>query len=284
LSWNLHGTHAQEGDLVELVGLSHKHFIIMLKPGGELHTHRGMVYHDGLIGKAWGSQVYSHSGSPFFMLQPAFNDLLRSIPRRTQIMYPKEIGYILVALGIGPGQHVIEAGTGSGALTTALAYAVGPTGKVTSYDARPELQEVAKKNLVRFGLDDRVDFKIRDIGEGFDETGVDSLFLDVANSYDYMHQVRGALKPGGFFGSILPTTNQVSKLLYALRHEDFAFTEVLEIMLRFYKPEPDRLRPTDRMIAHTGFLIFARPVTIDRTEESETSPLVEEGWEADNNI
>ncbi len=211
MAWNLHGTHAQEGDLVELVGLSHKHFIILLKPGGELHSHRGVVYHNDLIGTPWGSQVHSHSGSPFFMLQPALNDLLRSVPRRTQIMYPKEIGYILVALGIGPGQHVIEAGTGSGALTTALAFAVGTTGKVISYEARPEMQEVARKNLERFGLADRVDFKIRDIGDGFDETGVDSLFLDVANSYDYMHQVREALKPGGFFGSILPTTNQVIK-------------------------------------------------------------------------
>jgi tRNA (adenine57-N1/adenine58-N1)-methyltransferase catalytic subunit len=283
LTWNLHGTHAQENDLVELVGLSHKHFIILLKAGGELHTHRGVVYHNDLIGTAWGSQIHSHSGSPFFMLQPALNDLLRSVPRRTQIMYPKEIGYILVALGIGPGQHVIEAGTGSGALTTALAYAVGTTGKVISYEARPEMQEVARKNLERFGLADRVDFKIRDIGDGFDETGVDSLFLDVANSYDYMHQVRMALKPGGFFGSILPTTNQVTKLLYALRHEDFAFTEVLEIMLRFYKPEPDKLRPTDRMIAHTGFLIFARPVIIDHAQESE-SPLIEEEWEADNDL
>lgn len=283
MTWNLHGTHAQEGDLVELVGLNHKHFIILLKTGGEQHTHRGIIYHNELIGKAWGSQVHSHSGSPFFMLQPAFNDLLRSIPRRTQIMYPKEIGYILVALGIGPGQHVIEAGTGSGALTTALAYAVGSTGKVISYEARPEMQEVARKNLTRFGLDERVEFKIRDIGDGFDESGVDALFLDVANSYDYMHQVRNALKPGGFFGSILPTTNQVTKLLYALRQEDFAFTEVLEIMLRFYKPEPDKLRPTDRMIAHTGFLIFARPVLIDHSLE--IPPALEgEEWEADGDL
>jgi len=283
LTWNLHGTHAREGDLVELVGLSHKHFIVLLKKDGELHTHRGVIYHNDLIGTAWGSQVHSHSGSPFFMLQPAFNDLLRSVPRRTQIMYPKEIGYILVALGIGPGQHVIEAGTGSGALTTALAYAVGNEGKVISYEARPEMQEVAKKNLERFGLADRVEFKIKDIGEGFDETGVDALFLDVANSYDYMHQVREALKPGGFFGSILPTTNQVSKLLYSLRHEDFAFTEVLEIMLRFYMQEPDKLRQTDRMVAHTGYLIFARPVIIDHSVDSQDS-LAEEGWEADSDV
>jgi tRNA (adenine57-N1/adenine58-N1)-methyltransferase len=166
-------------------------------------------------------------------------------------------------------------------LTTALAYAVGKEGKVISYEARPEMQDVARKNLERFGWLLTVEFKIRNIGDGFEETGVDALFLDVANAYDYMHQVRQALKPGGFFGSILPTTNQVSKLLYALRREDFAFTEVLEIMMRFYKPEPDKLRPTDRMIAHTGFLIFARPVIIDHSQD-DTSAILEEGWEADD--
>ena len=142
---------------------------------------------------------------------------------------------------------------------------------------------MSRKNLERFGLEDRVEFKIGNIGDGFTETGVDALFLDVANSYDYIRQVRSALKPGGFFGSILPTTNQVSKLLYALRQEDFAFTEVLEIMLRFYKPEPDKLRPTDRMVAHTGYLIFSRPVLIDHSLDDD-SPLMEEGWEADNDI
>ncbi len=183
-------------------------------------------------------------------------------------------------LWVSAGQHVIELHR-IWCFNHALAYAVARQ-KVISMN-QPEMQEVAIKNLTRFGLAERVEFKIRNIEDGFDETGVDALFLDVANSFDYMHQVRNALKPGGFFGSILPTTNQVSKLLYALRREDFAFTEVLEIMLRFYKTEPDKLRPTDRMIAHTGFLIFARPVTIDHTEESQ-SPLIEEEWEADNDL
>ncbi|MHC1785001.1 MAG: tRNA (adenine-N1)-methyltransferase [Anaerolineaceae bacterium] len=268
MAWTLHGTHAQEGDLAELVGLRHKHFIIKLIAGAEFQTHRGVIQHDDLIGKPWGSQFFSHLGSPFFLLQPSLGDLIRGTKRTTQIMFPKEIGFILVNMGIGPGQHVLEAGTGSGSLTTALAYAVGNEGKVTSYEVRPEMQALARKNLERIGLAERVDFRIGDIADGFEETGVDALFLDVQNPYDYIPQVRAALKPGGFFGSIQPTTNQVSRLLQALRFEKFAFIEVLEIMLRFYKAEPDRLRPTDRMVAHTGYLIFARPVLVEDDERS----------------
>jgi tRNA (adenine57-N1/adenine58-N1)-methyltransferase len=104
---------------------------------------------------------------------------------------------------------------------------------------------------------------LRDIAEGFDERNVDAVFLDLPNPQDYILQAKEALKPGGYFGSILPTTNQVSTLLIALRRSNFAFIEVCEILLRYYKAVADRLRPTDRMIAHTGYLIFARSVVAD---------------------
>lgn len=262
MAWNLHGTHAQDGDLAELVGLRHKYFIVRLQAGAESQTHRGVLKHDDLIGKSWGSQVFSHMGSPFFLLQPSLGALIREIPRNTQILYPKEIGFILVTMGIGPGQHVIEAGSGSGALTTALAYAVGREGHVTSYEAKVERHNLARRNLERVGLDDRVTFKLGDIGEGFEETGADALFLDLPNPYDYIPQVSRALKPGGFFGSILPTTNQVILLINALKRNHFAFIDVSEVMVRYYKSEPERFRPTDRMVAHTGYLIFARPVLV----------------------
>jgi len=275
LGWNLHGLVANAGDLVEMVGLRHKHFIITLKEGGEFQSHRGVVKHDDIIGQTWGSQVFSHNGSPFFILQPSLSDLLRSLPRNTQILYSKDIGFILVYMGIGPGQHVLEAGTGSGALTSALAYAVGPQGKVTSYEAREEFQTLARKNLERLGLAERVDFKLRRVEEGFDETGVDALFLDLPNPYDYMSQVRAALKPGGFFGSIQPTTNQVIKLVSAMKQADFAFIDVMEILLRFYKSEPDRFRPADRMVAHTGYLIFGRPILVDHSRHEGNELLAE---------
>jgi tRNA (adenine57-N1/adenine58-N1)-methyltransferase len=203
------------------------------------------------------------------LLQPGLGDILKETRRNTQIIYPKDIGFILLTMGIGPGVRVIEAGTGSGALTTALAWAVGPQGQVYSYETRQEMQNLARKNLERVGMQERVTFKLRDIAEGFDETGVDALFLDLPNPFDYMAQVRQALKPGGYFGTLLPTANQVSKLLIALYQHEFAFTEVCEMMLRFYKPVADRFRPTDRMIAHTGYLIFARPVLIDKDHQPE---------------
>jgi tRNA (adenine57-N1/adenine58-N1)-methyltransferase len=262
--------YAQIDDLVQLVSPSNKVFFIRLKAGGRFQTHRGIINFDDLIGQPWGSQIFSHTGSSFFMLQPALGDLLKETRRNTQIMYPKDIGYVLVTMGIGPGSHVVEAGTGSGALTTALAWAVGRDGQVTSYEIRPEMQNLARKNLDRLGLLERVTLKLRDIRDGFDERGVDALFLDVQNSYDFIEQARQALKPGGYFGSILPTTNQVSRLLTALFHNNFAFVDVCEIMLRYYKPVPDRLRPTDRMVAHTGFLIFGRPMIPAKQETVQT--------------
>ncbi len=251
---------ARDGDLAELIGLRHKHFIFNLQAGAKFETHRGILLHDDLIGKPWGTQVFSHLGAPFYLVQPSLADLLIDIPRTTQIMYPKDIGFILVTMGVGPGQKVLEAGTGSGSMTTALAYAVGNEGRVVSYEVKPDAQNLAKKNLARFGLDSRVDFKLRDIEGGFDETDADSFFLDVPNPYDYIAQVRAALKPGGFLCCLIPTFNQVEKTLSALRHNKFAFIEVCEILLRYYKPEPSRLRPTDRMVAHTGFLIFGRRI------------------------
>jgi len=247
------------GDLAQLVSSSNKTYTIHLTPGGELQTHRGILSHDALVGTRWGSQIFSHIGSPFFLLPPALGTLLKESRRNTQIMYPKDIGYILVTMGIGPGAHVLEAGTGSGVLTTALAWAVGPEGHVTSYEIRQEMQNLARKNLEKLGFEGRVTLKLKDIALGFDEREVEALFLDLPNPFDYMKQVREAMLPGGFFGCILPTANQIILQLAALHQNDFAFVDVCEIMLRYYKPASNRFRPTDRMVAHTGYLIFARP-------------------------
>ena len=260
MSVNHSSAIAHDGDLAQLVGLRHKHFILALQAGAKFETHRGILQHDDLIGKPWGTQVFSHIGAPFFLLQPSLADLINELPRTTQILYPKDIGFILITMGVGPGQTVMEAGTGSGSMTTALAFAVGPQGRVISYEVKQDVQNLARKNLTRFGLESRVDFKLRDIAEGFDETDVDTFFLDVPNPYDYAEQVRLALKPGGYLCCLIPTFNQVEKTLVALRHNRFAFVEVCELLLRYYKPDPARIRPTDRMVAHTGFLVFARRI------------------------
>ena len=137
---------ARDGDLAELVGLRHKHFIITLQAGARFETHRGIVQHDDLIGKSWGTQAFSHLGAPFFLLQPSLADILVDLPRSTQILYPKDIGFILVTMGIGPGKKVLEAGTGSGSMTIATAFAVGPQGRVVSYEIREDMQNLARKN------------------------------------------------------------------------------------------------------------------------------------------
>jgi tRNA (adenine57-N1/adenine58-N1)-methyltransferase len=275
----IYSSTACEGDLVQLVGLTHKHFIFHLKSGGDFQSHRGVLKHDDLIGKPYGSQVFSHMNAPFFLLQPSIADILNDLPRATQILYPKDIGYILVMMGIAPGQRVMEAGTGSGSMTIALATAVGADGRVISYEQKPDTQNLARKNLERVGLASRIDFKLRDIQEGFDETDADAFFLDVQFPYEYIEQVRAALKPGGFFGTLIPTFNQVEKTLIALKKHKFAFVEVCEIMLRHYKSDPARIRPVDRMVAHTGYLIFARriePNTDPRGRELENEVGIED--------
>ena len=259
-------TKSKAGDLAQLAAPKGKPTIITLKKGERLQTSAGVLQHDDLIGRPWGSQVQSHLGEPFFLLQPALDDLIRTVRRNTQTLYPKDIAYVLLSMGIGPDQEVVEAGTGSGAMTIALTHTVGKKGHVFSYERRPEIQDVARENLERLGLLDRVSLKLRDVEEGFDEKKVRALFMDLPNPEDYLAQVREALQAGGFFGCILPTANQVSVLLLALKKAGFAFLEVSEILHRYYKPVARRLRPADTMVAHTGFLVFARRVSTEATE------------------
>lgn len=258
--WKQYENVACDGDLVHLIGRRHKSHFLRLKAGAVFQTHRGELLHDDLIGKPWGSRLESHTGNPFYLLQPSLADLVTEIKRNTQIIYPKDIGYIAMVMGIGPGVHVLEAGTGSGALTTAFAFLVGDNGRVTSYERREEMQNLARNNLVRVGLLEHVALKLGDVVDGFTEREVDAVFLDLPNPYDYILQAKTSLKYGGHLGMILPTTNQVSRSLEALRANAFAFVEVCELLLRFYKPDWERLRPTDRMVAHTGYLVFARSV------------------------
>lgn len=261
----------QAGAVVQLVGRDNKYFITRLTPGLRLETHRGIFAHDALIGQPLGTEVFTHLGHAFFLIEPSTDDLIRDIKRSSQIIYPKDSGFILMKLSIQPGQTVMEAGTGSGGMTTVLAQTVGPTGRVISYDIRADMQKLAARNMERVGLAERVTFKLRDIAEGFDEVDADAFFLDVPNPWDYTGLVRKALKGGGFFGSILPTANQVSTLLVALQRDGYEFVEVCEVLLRYYKTVPERLRPTDRMVAHTGYLIFGRPVTRARVAVPEAA-------------
>ncbi len=252
----------QAGDLIFLLGKDDREFMVRVTPGQMLETHRGILKHDDLIGQPWGGTIQTHLGHPYLMLAPSLDQLVRTIRRNTQIVYPKEIGYMLMKMNIGPGARIVEAGTGSGGLTLAMARMVMPTGHVYTYECREDTQALARKNLERVGLEHYVTFKTRDIIEGFDERGVDALFLDVREPWLYLDHVHTALKGSGFFGTLVPTTNQVSDLLRELANKPFGFIEVEELFLRGYKPVADRLRPADTMVGHTGYLIFARALLV----------------------
>jgi tRNA (adenine57-N1/adenine58-N1)-methyltransferase catalytic subunit len=261
--------YVHAGDLVLLVGNDRKTAIVRMQPGREYQTHHGVLSHDAVIGIPWGSRIDTHLGYTYMILPPSLDQLIRDVHRATQIIYPKEIGYMLMKMNIGPGTHILEAGAGSGALTLALARMVQPEGHVYSYEVRPEKLALAQKNLAHVGLDPFVTFRLRDIEAGFDEEGLDAAILDVREPWLYLAQVHRSLRGGGFFGSLLPTVNQVGVLLRNLEMHPFGFTEVEELLLRPYKAVPERLRPVDRMVAHTGYMIFSRALL---AEPEETTP------------
>lgn len=248
-------------DLALVVDARGKAHVIKLRPGARFETHHGFIPHDAAIGQPWGCVVESSLGHPYLFVQPSIADLITHIKRSSQVIYPKDSAYILMRLNVRPGARVLECGCGSGGLTTALASAVGPTGHVFSQDVREDFIALAQRNLERVGLAQRVTFLRGDCAQGFlVSEPVDAVFLDLPAPELCVAQARAVLKDGGFFGSLVPTTNQVVNLLRALERARFGLLEVEELLLRRYKPVPDRLRPQDRMVAHTGYLIFARAI------------------------
>lgn len=277
----------QPYDTALFISRDHKRFLIRLVPGEALHTHRGIIPHDACIGGLWGREMRTHLNYPFLLLDPSTSDLVQDIKRVTQIIFPKDIGYILMRLNIQPGVTVLEAGSGSGGLTLALAQHANPGGRVVSYEVRPDMQNLVRKNLDRAGVLDRVELKLKDIADGFDETGVDAVFLDVPEPSQYLGQASMALRSGGYFGTLVPTTNQISRILDRISAYPFGLIEVEELMLRGYKTVPQRLRPLDRMIGHTGYLLFARKFERAIIEEPAAgrrakAPAADSGDEADD--
>ncbi|MFA0889672.1 MAG: tRNA (adenine-N1)-methyltransferase [Synergistales bacterium] len=254
-------TGLKQGDLVLLWSPKKgDRYLIRLTSGASQSTHLGLLRHDELIGLSYGDPVLSNTGHDFFLLKPSIGEYMRRIRRQTQIVFPKEAGYILLHLSLFPGARVIECGSGSGSLTTLFANMVGDHGRVFSYDRRADFTALAHANCERWGVSERVEFKVRDLADGFDETDADAVFLDVQAPEDYLRQVRRALAPGRQLGLIVPTTNQLERIIPALQAESFVNIEILELLLRRYKATAARLRPEDVMVGHTGFLVFATAV------------------------
>ncbi len=246
------------GELVILVSPKGRRYLRRLEEGGDIHGTHGVLAAADLAAAEYGSVACTRQGAPFQILRPSLYDLLRFVRRQTQVLYPKDIGYICVRLGVGNGTKVIEAGSGSGTLTMALSWFSGERGQVHAYEARQEFFALTRRNLEWAGLGANVTQYNRDIIAGFDQTDADALFLDVRTPWEYLDQALAAVKKGGRFAFFVPTVDQVSELLRGMESRAFGEIEVEEVLVRRWKAVADRLRPEDRMVAHTGFLVFAR--------------------------
>ncbi|HMK95844.1 MAG TPA: tRNA (adenine-N1)-methyltransferase [Candidatus Limnocylindrales bacterium] len=249
-----------EGDYVLIYLDSRRTYMIKAETGKTFHTHKGYLKLDELIGKEYGESIKSSLGMQFITLKPALTDYIMKSSRNTQITYPKDAALIVMFSGIGPGSRVVEAGTGTGALTTALAHYVGPTGKVYTYELRSEFQKNAAKNLERSKLIDFVEMKSGDVTLGIEERGVDAVILDLAVPWLVVPHAYEALKPSGIIVSFSPTIDQVVRTTEALRENGFVFLETVECMMRGMQVERGKTRPQTLMTGHTGYITHARKI------------------------
>ncbi len=247
-----------EGDLVLLYINPKRTYMVKVEKGKSFHTHKGFIQLDSLVGAEYGTRVKSNTGVEFVALQPILPDYIFKSQRKTQITYPKDVALIVMFSGIGPGSRVVESGTGTGALTTALAHYIQPSGHVYSYEYREEFVETARKNLQRGGLLDFVELKNKDVTLGIDETMVDAVVLDLATPWLVVPCAYSALKGSGTIVSFSPTIDQVVKTVEALEENSFVSMETIECMMRGMQTDRGKTRPETLMTAHTGYITYAR--------------------------
>jgi tRNA (adenine57-N1/adenine58-N1)-methyltransferase len=248
------------GDRVQLTDPKKRLHTITLAPGGQFHTHRGIVSHDDLIGEPEGIVVKSTAGTPYLALRPLLSDYVLSMPRGAQVIYPKDAALIVGYADVFPGARVVEAGAGSGSLTCSLLRAVGDQGSVSSYELRQEFADVARVNVHRFFDAEHPAWTLTvgDLNDATD-TDVDRVVLDMLAPWDCLDTVSRMLAPGGVVCCYVATTTQLSRTVEALRaHGTFTEPWSMESMVRGWHVEGLAVRPDHRMVAHTAFLAFSR--------------------------
>ena len=250
-----------EGDNIILHLDVRRTYMVKVEAGKTFHTHKGYMKFDDVIGREYGAAITSSLGTQFTVLKPILTDYILKTARNTQILYPKDAALIIMFSGIGPGSRVVESGTGTGALTTALAHYVMPAGRIFSYDIREEGQKTAQKNLTRSGHIDYVELKLKDVTMGIDERDVDAVVLDLAVPWLVIAHAYEALKPSGTLVSFSPTIDQVVKTVEALREQNFVNIETFECIMRGMQIERGKTRPQTLMTGHTGYITHARKVT-----------------------
>nr|WP_167150305.1 tRNA (adenine-N1)-methyltransferase [Lysinibacter cavernae] len=255
----------QIGDRVQLTGPKNKVHTITLTVGGEFHSHRGVIKHDSLIGVPDGSVISNTTGEPYLALRPLLSDFAMSMPRGAAIIYPKDSAQILAQADIFPGATVVEAGVGSGALSSWLLRAIGPTGTLASFERREEFAEIARGNVETFlgYMPENWSVTVGDLQDElesrFEEHTVDRVVLDMLAPWECIEDSARVLKPGGVILCYVATVTQLSRVAEAVRATGmFTNPQSNETMVRGWHVEGLAVRPDHRMIAHTGFLITAR--------------------------
>ncbi len=233
-------------------------YLVKVEKGKSFHTHKGFIQLDELIGKEYGTRVTSSMNIEFVALRPTLRDYVFKMRRKTQITYPKDIALILMFSDAGPGSQIVEAGTGTGALTTSLAHHIRPTGHVYTYEIRPEFIKLAEKNLERTGVSKYVTIKNKDITEGIDETGIDAVVLDLATPWLVIPHAYKALEGSGLLVSFSPTIDQIQKTVKALKENGFVDVQTVECLMRGMQVEEGKTRPHTLMTGHTGYITHAR--------------------------
>jgi tRNA (adenine57-N1/adenine58-N1)-methyltransferase len=251
----------EPGEKVLLIDQRDRTYLFSLEAGAVYHTHAGTLAHDDLIDRPEGTRVTTSRGMVLTAYRPRFADYVLKMPRGAQVVYPKDLGPIVVYADVFPGARVLEAGTGSGALTIALCRAVGEQGRVVSYELRPEHRERALANVEGFfgKIPDHLDAREGDVAEaGESPDRFDRLVLDVPEPWSPLAAVRPALEPGAVLCAYLPTTGQVQQLVLALSGAGFVHLETFEVLKRSWHVTERSVRPDHRMVGHTGFLTLAR--------------------------
>jgi tRNA (adenine57-N1/adenine58-N1)-methyltransferase len=246
------------GERAMLLDSKGRRYLVTLAAGGSFHSHAGFFSHDLLIGQPEGTTARTGSGARYLAVRPTLPDFVLKMPRGAQVIYPKDLGQILVLADVFPGARVLEAGVGSGALSMTMLRAGA---SVSGYEIRPEFAARARENVGSFlGAEALERYQVReaDVYEGIAETGLDRVVLDLPEPWRVAAHAAAALRPGGIFLAYLPTINQTAQLREVLAEEDFVLAESLEVLLRTWHIEGRSVRPDHRMVAHTGFLTHAR--------------------------
>lgn len=248
----------QEGSYVLLFHTSRKKWLTRVNREKKVHTHIGVIDVSSIIGSEYGTIIKTSEGKVIHLVEPTIHDFIMKSERRTQIIYPKDLGFIVARTGLKSGSIVLEIGTGSGGLTTFLASIVKPSGHVYTYDINPDFMEIAKRNLEKAEMSAYVTMRLHDPHQGLDIQYVDVAIVDLGDPWSVINQVYQVLKPSGAFVAICPTMNQLEKSSIELKQNNFIDVECVELLIRDIEAREGMSRPSMRMVGHTTYLIFAR--------------------------